>query len=153
MRFFELKPEFPGRANPCAQRNRLVRPWTRHGEHTLPASPLNTLLAQSRARVEHKLLRANRMRRILILFCALSTIPALQARHRPEFDREHDRIFRHSVIFGPQQGLPPGLAKRGGNLPPGLQKHIARRGQIPPGLQKRGGPRPIFLPLPLDHLR
>ncbi len=33
------------------------------------------------------------------------------------------------------QGLPPGLAGR--PLPPGLQKHIDRTGQLPPGLQKR----------------
>lgn len=35
---------------------------------------------------------------------------------------------------------PPGLAKRGGNLPPGLQKQIERNGQLPPGLQGRGLP-------------
>ncbi|MCH8281373.1 MAG: hypothetical protein IIC96_11915 [Chloroflexi bacterium] len=33
------------------------------------------------------------------------------------------------------QGLPPGLTGR--PLPPGLQKHIDRTGQLPPGLQKR----------------
>ncbi len=33
------------------------------------------------------------------------------------------------------QGLPPGLSGR--PLPPGLQKHIDRTGQLPPGLQKR----------------
>jgi hypothetical protein len=36
------------------------------------------------------------------------------------------------------QGLPPGLAGR--PLPPGLQKHIDRTGQLPPGLQKRALP-------------
>ena len=36
---------------------------------------------------------------------------------------------------GSSQGLPPGLAGR--PLPPGLQKHIDRTGQLPPGLQKR----------------
>ncbi len=35
-------------------------------------------------------------------------------------------------------GLPPGLAGR--PLPPGLQKHIDRTGQLPPGLQKRALP-------------
>lgn len=34
---------------------------------------------------------------------------------------------------------PPGLAKRGGNLPPGL----ARRDQLPPGLQGRGLPQEL----------
>ena len=32
--------------------------------------------------------------------------------------------------------------KRGGNLPPGLEKHIQRNGQLPPGLQKRVEPFP-----------
>ncbi len=39
--------------------------------------------------------------------------------------------------YGDTDRLPPGLAKRGGNLPPGLQKHIERTGQLPPGLEKR----------------
>lgn len=35
------------------------------------------------------------------------------------------------------RNLPPGLAKRGGNLPPGLQRQLDRRGHLPPGLEKR----------------
>ena len=46
---------------------------------------------------------------------------------------------------GKSKGLPPGLAKRGGNLPPGLEKHLARNGQLPPGLQKRLEPLPVEL--------
>ena len=46
---------------------------------------------------------------------------------------------------GRSKGLPPGLAKRGGNLPPGLEKHLARNGQLPPGLQKRLEPLPVEL--------
>jgi hypothetical protein len=46
-----------------------------------------------------------------------------------------------------KKGLPPGLAKRGGKLPPGLQKKLERDGQLPPGLQKRMEP----LPLDLEH--
>jgi hypothetical protein len=41
--------------------------------------------------------------------------------------------------------LPPGLAKRGGKLPPGLQKHLEKNGQLPPGLQKRMEPLPSAL--------
>ena len=33
--------------------------------------------------------------------------------------------------------LPPGLAKRGGALPPGLEKQLQRNGRLPPGLDKR----------------
>lgn len=52
-----------------------------------------------------------------------------------------------------REGLPPGLAKRGGNLPPGLEKHLERNGTLPPGLQKRLSPLPYnlereLLPLP-----
>ena len=51
--------------------------------------------------------------------------------------------------------LPPGLAKRNGNLPPGLEKHLERDGTLPPGLQKRFTPLPYSLerelpPLPRD---
>jgi hypothetical protein len=34
-------------------------------------------------------------------------------------------------------GLPPGLAKRGGDLPPGLEKQLRRNGRLPPGLEKK----------------
>lgn len=43
------------------------------------------------------------------------------------------------------KGLPPGLAKRGGHLPPGLQKHLEKNGRLPPGLQKRLEPLPSDL--------
>jgi hypothetical protein len=42
-------------------------------------------------------------------------------------------------------GLPPGLAKRGGDLPPGLDKQLKRNGQLPPGLQKKLEPVPVAL--------
>ena len=55
-------------------------------------------------------------------------------------------------------GLPPGLAKRGGNLSPGLEKHLRRNGQLPPGLQKKVEPFPTVLdarlhPLPPGYRR
>jgi hypothetical protein len=50
------------------------------------------------------------------------------------------------------KGLPPGLAKRGGNLPPGLQKQLDRNGQLPPGLQKRLEPLPTDLNSRLPRL-
>jgi len=52
----------------------------------------------------------------------------------------------------PKKGLPPGLAKRGGNLPPGLQKKLERDGQLPPGLQKRMEPLPVDLDRRLPRL-
>jgi len=50
------------------------------------------------------------------------------------------------------KGLPPGLAKRGGKLPPGLQKHLERNGQLPPGLEKRLAPLPAELNRQLPSL-
>jgi hypothetical protein len=49
-------------------------------------------------------------------------------------DRE---IIRDYVAKYPHGGLPPGLAKRDGDLPPGLQKHLRKKGRLPPGLEKR----------------
>lgn len=43
--------------------------------------------------------------------------------------------------------LPPGLAKRGGDLPPGLEKQLRRNGRLPPGLDKR-----MWSPFPPDLL-
>ena len=47
-----------------------------------------------------------------------------------------------------ERGMPPGLAKRGGDLPPGL----AKRGSLPPGLAKRDRlPADVaYEPLPRD---
>ena len=70
----------------------------------------------------------------------------------------HDREVISSYYSNHTQGLPPGLAKRGGNLPPGLEKHLERNGTLPPGLQKKLEPCPAELerrlpPLPADYRR
>ena len=73
----------------------------------------------------------------------------------------HDHAYRleaheRDTIFGyyanPSRGLPPGLAKRGGNLPPGLEKQLARNGTLPPGLEKRLKPLPVELERELPPL-
>ena len=71
---------------------------------------------------------------------------------------EHDREVIHAYCSQPNAGLPPGLAKRGGKLPPGLEKHLRRNGQLPPGLQKKVQPFPVELdrrlpPLPPNYVR
>jgi len=50
--------------------------------------------------------------------------------------RDRNDIRRHYRATG----LPPGLAKRNGNLPPGLRKQLQRNGTLPPGLQTRFEP-------------
>jgi hypothetical protein len=70
----------------------------------------------------------------------------------------HDREVITSYYSNHTQGLPPGLAKRGGDLPPGLEKHLERNGTLPPGLQKKLEPCPVELerqlpPLPVDYRR
>ena len=59
----------------------------------------------------------------------------------PEEKRLIEQYYRNGKK-SKTKGLPPGLAKRGGNLPPGLQKKLERNGELPPGLQKRLEPLP-----------
>jgi hypothetical protein len=100
----------------------------------------------------------NKQRRFFLhlsLGAAVSTLGGGWARaldtKRPEhFSPEERRIieeYYHQGKKSKKKGLPPGLAKRGGNLPPGLQKKLDRDGKLPPGLQKRLEP----LPTDLDH--
>lgn len=64
----------------------------------------------------------------------------------------HDRDIIRDYYHDQYSSLPPGLAKRGGNLPPGLQKHLERDGTLPPGLQKRVQPFPVELERRLPRL-
>ena len=69
---------------------------------------------------------------------------------RPIFaSRERDIIADY---YGRRSGLPPGLAKRQGDLPPGLEKQLQRNGTLPPGLQKKLRPLPRDLERRLDRL-
>lgn len=63
-------------------------------------------------------------------------------------DRDTIREYYHDRY----SNLPPGLAKRNGKLPPGLQKHLERDGRLPPGLQKRVEPFPDELERRLPRL-
>src|SRR5262249_20389894 len=55
---------------------------------------------------------------------------------RPIFS-QRDREIIIAYFRTRRSGLPPGLAKRNGNLPPGLEKHLERNGTLAPGLEKR----------------
>jgi hypothetical protein len=57
--------------------------------------------------------------------------------------RDREAIQKYFVAH--PAGLPPGLAKRGGDLPPGLDKQLRRNGALPPGLQKKLEPFPVAL--------
>ena len=70
----------------------------------------------------------------------------------------HDREVISSYYTKKGKGLPPGQAKKNGNLPPGLEKQLERNGTLPPGLQKKLQPCPVELshqlpPLPPDYRR
>ena len=69
---------------------------------------------------------------------------------RPIFaSRDRDVIADY---YARRSGLPPGLAKRQGDLPPGLEKQLQRNGTLPPGLQKKLRPLPRDLERRLDRL-
>lgn len=67
---------------------------------------------------------------------------------------DDDRAVIRSCYREEDSSLPPGLAKRHGDLPPGLERHIQRNGTLPPGLQRRVEPLPGYclrqLPPPPD---
>jgi hypothetical protein len=100
----------------------------------------------------------NKQRRAVLLFSLFAAASffdsratlALDTKRPAYFLPEERRIieeYYHKGKKGKQKGLPPGLAKRGGKLPPGLQKQLDKNGRLPPGLQKRLEP----LPVDLDH--
>jgi Glycine zipper len=68
----------------------------------------------------------------------------------PVFTTPQRKIIRS--YYSDTSNLPPGLAKRGGHLPPGLEKHLQRDGTLPPGLQKRVEPFPAELSRQLPKL-
>jgi hypothetical protein len=79
--------------------------------------------------------------------------PGLYAKHKKRdddravlFRTEHQRIIYDYYRAYPA-ALPPGLAKRGGDLPPGIAKQLRRKGHLPPGLEKRL----VFFPVELER--
>ncbi len=98
-----------------------------------------------------------------LLAVLLLTSPGLYAKKKVHEDRvvvfrgaDREIIYDHYRAY--PAGLPPGLAKRGGDLPPGLAKQLRRNGRLPPGLEKKLVPFPVELerrlpPLPPHHVR
>jgi hypothetical protein len=73
-----------------------------------------------------------------------------------EKDREKIKnYYKHMGKAKKSKTMPPGLAKKQ-NLPPGLQKHIEKNGELPPGLHKRSLPLDLergLSPLPKGYVR
>jgi hypothetical protein len=82
------------------------------------------------------------------------SVAAVSEKDRPAHFLSEERriIYEYYRGSAPSKGLPPGLAKRGGKLPPGLQKHLDKNGRLPPGLQKRLQPLPVDLDYRLPRL-
>jgi hypothetical protein len=70
---------------------------------------------------------------------------------QPYFSDGDQRLVRRYYTSN-TANLPPGLAKRGGDLPPGLERQLERNGTLPPGLQKRVEPFPEDLNRQLPRL-
>ncbi len=83
----------------------------------------------------------------VVVLCLLSTAGILLSKEKdhPPYFLPDERQIIAEFFQDNKSGLPPGLAKRGGNLPPGLQKHLQKNGTLPPGLQKRLEPFPVDL--------
>jgi hypothetical protein len=80
----------------------------------------------------------------LIIAILLSVSGPGWSREKPGKGKGHakgfhpqDRVAIVEYYRTGSSGLPPGLAKRGGDLPPGLAKQLRRNGRLPPGLQKK----------------
>jgi hypothetical protein len=90
------------------------------------------------------------------MFSLLNVLPAiaLSDKDRPAHFLPEERkiIYEYYHQGAPTRGLPPGLAKRGGKLPPGLQEQLDKNGRLPPGLQKRLEPVPADLDRRLPRL-
>ena len=63
-----------------------------------------------------------------------------------------DRTILHDYCVTQSPGLPPGLARRNGTLPPGIEKQLRRKGRLPPGLEKKLVPFPPDLEVRLAPL-
>ncbi|MBI5281411.1 MAG: hypothetical protein HY858_06985 [Candidatus Solibacter usitatus] len=93
------------------------------------------------------------MWRVFILTLLATVGAAAQGNGGPPQERkERYPAFRDAEVrliedyYRPGSGkAPPGLAKRGGDLPPGLTQQLRRGGTLPPGLESKVEPFPADL--------
>ncbi|MCC6862491.1 MAG: hypothetical protein IT158_28200 [Bryobacterales bacterium] len=105
------------------------------------------------------------MKRRLFLLYAAGPVLVLAKQGRSKGKRGRAAVrFQEAEIrvildyYRTDGGLPPGLAKRAGDLPPGLETQLRRNGRLPPGLEKKLVPFPDGLssrlgPLPAGYSR
>src|SRR5690349_15139619 len=88
------------------------------------------------------------IRTLAFLLLMLASAPA---KDNPGKHKKHgaEAVSDRSVIENYYRGLPPGLAKRNGDLRPGLQKQPRCKGTPPAGLGKKLAPLPARLEAPL----
>lgn len=70
-------------------------------------------------------------------------------------EKDREVIIGYYSHKNKSKSMPPGLAKKD-TLPPGLQKHIVKHGELPPGLQGRSLPSELekkLTPLPDGFVR
>ena len=70
-------------------------------------------------------------------------------------DSDREKIMHYYKKSGNFKKIPPGLAKKQ-ELPPGLQKHIEKHGELPPGLEGRSLPADLersLTRLPVGYVR
>jgi hypothetical protein len=127
----------------ATRRNGHQRFWSWQGSKQIK------VLSQREESIVNSPIKTSILILLLIFTSALSATYAiaLDKRHPEHFLPEERRIISeyYRRANTTKKGLPPGLAKRGGKLPPGLQKQLERNGQLPPGLQKRLEPLPSAL--------
>lgn len=91
------------------------------------------------------------MRRLLLAVAAMGILLApAGAKDKPGKGRGKGHDKETVVVWAQSdrsylRGLPPGLAKRDGSLPPGLEKQLRRNGRLPPGLEKKLVPFPVYV--------
>lgn len=79
--------------------------------------------------------------------------------HQPESAfGPRDRVVIGEYFRDISSRLPPGLSRRNGDLPPGLERQLRKNGRLPNGLEKRIAPFPRELngrlaPLPRHYTR
>ena len=99
------------------------------------------------------------MKPLMCVIVALLSIGTARGAERPDADQKGKKHSKHQVVHADNRGSDVAVhvvfssrelrvireyyAPRYRNLPPGLQKKLARTGQLPPGWQRKMEPFPV----------